>query len=1037
MATIPIYLQIIERGIFFDFNTSMRKSLLLLTLVCAFLNGQGQNWKVLYDSTEIYWNKDWGKCVALLEEALPLAAEDISPTSSNYMVLMNDLGLAYLESGNYPKAESIFVDLIGLKKDRLGVNSSEYAASVVNLAGIYQDLGEGDKAEKLYIEAIDNFKVSLGDQHPDYATAIQNLGQLYESEARFTQAESLYLSAIEIRKVAIGSFHPNYASSLFSLGRLYRKTGDYKKSKENFEQALEIYEKSYGKFHPTYANATGELGVLMQSMGQYTVAEKYLSETVKLKQNIYGKGHQQVAEAMNNLGSLNRVMGNFTKAESNYRQAEKIFEKTLGGNNPDYGTVLNNLGDFYVGVFEFEKARPYYNEASEIFKTNFGTGHPSYANTLNNLASLNRKTGNFKESEKFYKITLAIDENTLGKQHPAYATSLNNLAILYVATKRYSQAEPLYKESIRIKKATLGANHPAYAKSLNNLALLYMTQEDLGKAEPLFVEAIENQLNQIHTIFPALSEKEREAFYNTLRADLERFNTYAVFRALDNPNILEHMYNNQLTTKALLFNSSAKTRQSILQSNNAALIDDFGKWRNLRETLARLYQLPKMDLAQKETEMKRLEEEVEALEKNLSQRSALFAKDNNRQSYTWRDVQDNLEPNEAAIEIIRFRRYKIDQDGNSKVNPDVNIPEFLNYGFTDEVLYAALIVDQHTTSHPKLVLLEDGKDLETRDLSYYKNAIHYVVNDGNSYQKYWSKIAEQLPKSVKKIYVSPDGVYNKINLNTIKDPKTKNYLLDDGAVYTITNTKDLIENKQRSFRSKEAVLMGNPNYMWEGVTPAPQIASKEVRDYLDLLPGTGREVKNIGDLLNSKKWDAKIYQADNAQESILKATSNPRILHIATHGFFSSDIINSGNSNDFLNSGLLLAGSSNALYHKRNNLSLSDAEDGILTAYEAMNLNLDETELVVLSACETGLGTVKNGEGVYGLQRAFKVAGAQTIILSLWRVDDTTTQKLLGYFYQGWLQHQDKHRAFREAQIKLREEYLFPYYWGAFVMIGV
>ncbi len=1015
----------------------MRIFLFFFLIITTALPSAAQNWKQLYDSTEIYWDQDWDKCVALLEAALPLAARDMSPTSRNYMVLMNDLGLAYLESGDFNKAKDLFVDLVELKKDLLGINSAEYATSQLNLAGIYQDLGEYEKAESLFLEAIENYKVSLGDQHPDYATAVQQLGQLYESQARYTQAEALYLNAINIRKFAIGSFHPNYASSLYSLGRLYRKTGDYQRSKAYFEEALSIYEKSYGQLHPTYANATSELGILMQSMGQYTLAEAYLTQTINLRRNIYGNQHRQLAESLNNLASLYQTIGNFEKAERNYRQAEKIFEKSLGNQNPDYATVLNNLGDFYVEVMEFEKSRPYYQKALMIFEQVYGTQHPLYANTLNNIASLNRKTGSFKEAEQLYLRTLKVDEQTVGKNHPAYATSLNNLAILYVATKKYEKAEPLYLESIRIKEATLGKNHPSYAKSLNNLALMYMTLEDFHKAEPLFLEAISNQLYQINTIFPALTEKEREAFYNTLRSDLERFNTFAVLHSLDNPSIAGEMFNNQLTTKALLFNASDKMRNNILNSNNLELINEFAHWRDLREKLARLYQLPKIDLDAKQQTMSQLEQEVEALEKSLSQRSAVFARENERRQLTWQDVRDQLGEHEAAVEVIRFRRYKIDPEGKSKVDKDLNVPEFLNYGFTDEVLYAALIVEKDTKDHPKLVLIENGQQLETRHLAYYKNAVHYVVNDKNSYEQYWSQIDQELGSQIKTVFFSPDGVYNKINLNAIRIPESDQYLIDYTDVIPITSTRDLVDKKPETNPQAPMALFGDPDYQWEGVDPPATGNALEISDYLDPLPGTADEVKSIEKLVTAAGWSSELFTGAQAREKTLKQLKNPRVLHIATHGYFSAEVLKASENNHFLNSGLLLAGASNALYYRRNQLSFSEEEDGILTAYEAMNLDLDQTELVVLSACETGLGTVKNGEGVYGLQRALKVAGAQNIVLSLWKVDDHTTQKLLYYFYQAWLAHHDKHKAFKEAQIKLREEYLYPYYWAAFVMVGV
>jgi CHAT domain-containing protein len=435
-------------------------------------------------------------------------------------------------------------------------------------------------------------------------------------------------------------------------------------------------------------------------------------------------------------------------------------------------------------------------------------------------------------------------------------------------------------------------------------------------------------------------------------------------------------------------------------------------------------------------EMQSLEKEVEQLEKSLSQRSAIFAKENDRRKLTWKDVRDQLGEHEAAVEIIRFRRYKIDTEGKSKLAKDITVPEFLNYGFTDEVLYAALVVDKSTVDHPKLVLLENGQDLENRFLSYYKNAIHYVVKDHVSHQQYWAQIGEQIAEGIDRVFLSPDGVYNKINLNAIRNPESGNYLIDELGIIPITSTRDLTAKPTEEFSRGPLVLMGNPDYLWDGVAPPASGDQNEIAEYLDPLPGTDQEVQSIAKLMTFDKWSPELYQGAEAREETLKQLQNPRVLHIATHGYFSKDVLQSSVHNDFLNSGLMLAGASNTLFYRRNQLSFAPQEDGILTAYEAMNLNLDQTELVVLSACETGLGTVKNGEGVYGLQRAFKVAGAQTIIQSLWRVDDRTTQKLLYYFYEGWLKHDDKHKAFKDAQIKLREEFLYPYYWAAFVMVG-
>ena len=205
---------------------------------------------------------------------------------------------------------------------------------------------------------------------------------------------------------------------------------------------------------------------------------------------------------------------------------------------------------------------------------------------------------------------------------------------------------------------------------------------------------------------------------------------------------------------------------------------------------------------------------------------------------------------------------------------------------------------------------------------------------------------------------------------------------------------------------------------------------------IPVLPATEKEVDEIQKLLIKNSWTANNFKRSNATEENLKRSENPKLIHIATHGFFLSDVDLEDSerselaSNPLFRSGVLLAGAG------VDRDATQSVEDGVLTAYEAMNLNLDQTELVVLSACETGLGEVRNGEGVYGLQRSFLVAGANTVMMSLWQVDDVATQELMNSFYAFWLQGTDKHEAFRKAQLQMKEKYQIPYFWGAFVLIG-
>ncbi len=790
------------------------------------------------------------------------------------------------------------------------------------------------------------------------------------------------------------------------------------------------------------------LGRLFEIAGDFGKAERTMVAAAELRSNFSGENRLEYAGSLNNLGSLYRNLGNIRNAESYFVEARNIYSEILGAQSPQYATAINNLAQVYRISGKTGEAEALYNEAAQIYLNYYGEDHPLYATALNNLARLYRGQGKDDQARELYEKTIEIDKKSLGPKHPQYATSLTNLGVLYMAGAQTDKAEPLYKEALDIRRESLGKKHPQYARSLNNLALLYLANDRLVEAEPLFTEAIQVQIESIKSLFPSLSEKEKEDYYKTVRLDQERFNTLVVLLERENPKIIAELFNNQLATKAMLFSATDKMRRTIMASGDKALIQEFLEWRNLKADLARYYQVGKDELEKRKINLEDLENHANDLEKSLSLRSEIFAHETDQRKYTWHDIQASLAPDEAVIEIIRFREFGFRKTASR-----------IDFGFTPSIHYVALVVTKGNVNGPDLVLLENGDELEAKYLSNYKNSLKFRVEDWYSYDQYWAKIAEKL-KGINKVFISPDGVFNKLNPNVFYDTKTGKFLIDELDVEQVTNSKDILEKTVKENPIRTAVMIGNPDYdispegrrnVVQGKPYVPQTVGGYI-DYTKIkygyqyfvnLPGAQEEIVKINEITSSHNWENQTYMKATALEEVVKAVQSPKVLHIATHGFFSQNVVNSvekygvSADNPLFQSGLMLAGSGNTVYQRQvgggSNLAI---EDGILTAFEAMNLNLDNTDLVVLSACETGLGEVRNGEGVYGLERAFKVAGAKSIIMSLVKVQDQATKELMMLFYQDWVELGNKREAFQKAQKEFRLMYDDPYIWGAFVMIG-
>jgi tetratricopeptide (TPR) repeat protein len=971
----------------------------------------------------------------LFKEIITISKQIYERDKIEYTRPINNLATLYKTMSRYSEADVLYQEVLNTRHETIGDNTLDYASALINLGLLYKSMNEYNKSEVYFLSALSIYEVIIGEYHESYVSALINLAGLYRTIGRLQEAEPLYNKALSIYKITSGTKTINYANLLNNIALYYDEVGRYEQAEEYYKKALEITQELSGENNPEYATTLNNFALLYKNTGHFEQSEPLYKQAAKIRKETLGEKHPEYATSLNNLASLYESMGRTNDAELLYLQASQIIKDVFGTQNHYYANTLNNLGALYEVQKKYDKAEKLYNEALEIIKITLGDKHPEYATAMNNLALLQQSRGNFKQAEKLYLDNLQKTKEALGAKHPNYATALSNLAGLYEHIARYGEAEKLYLEAFKIREEVLGKKHPSYTLTLSSLARLNSALKKYEIADTLWQKTIGNYLGEIQDFFPQMSEKEKGQFYKTISNDFEEFNSYAVLRSVDHPASLSQMYNNQLATKALLLNSSNKLRQRILSSGDTALIHLFKTWVSQKEYLSKIYSLSKPEIKKLAINIDSVENANNELEKRLSVKSELFKNTNEIKYYSWQDVQSYLKEGEAAIEMIRFPKYKFDSAGV----------------YSDSIYYAALIVKKTTTGHPDLVLIKDGNELEKRYINYYKNSIKIRSQDLLSYDKFWKSISENLA-GIKKVYFSPDGVYNQVNINSLQDGNTKKFVFDEIELDNITNTKDLITHRPVKAGKKHMVLIGNPNYSLDESKKGKVLENDSYDNYLNQLPGTEEEVKGINKTMSQNGWNPKLFIGNNATEKTIKSVNNPKVLHIATHGFFEKDMANKEEKNKnsesdkitenpLLRSGLMLAGASITLYNKRHAVFNSDKiesdfEDGILTAYEAMNLNLDNTDLVILSACETGQGEIINGEGVYGLQRAFVIAGARSIIISLWKVNDETTQKLMSAFYQELIKTGNKGTAFKNAQSALKKEFPDPYYWGAFVMVG-
>ncbi|MEP7196059.1 MAG: CHAT domain-containing tetratricopeptide repeat protein [Saprospiraceae bacterium] len=915
-------------------------------------------------------------------------------------------GRALYLNGKLKEAEKYYLEAKSIYETTRKNDQPDYAWVLNNLGGLYWQIANYAESEKYYLEAISTRKRILGVQHPDYAWSLHNLAILYVDMGFYEKAEPLYLHAKEIRKINPGVESNDYAYSLNHLALLYDKLGNIELAEDYHLQAKEIFQKVRGTDHPDYAWCLGNLSQLYQEMGNYEKAEKYALEVISIREKVLGKNHADYASAISGLASIYLDKSEFEKAESLFIQACQLKENIYGKQHEEYAKSIVNLATYYQNVGDFSKSNSLLIESKTIRQKLFGTEHLSYAESLLLLANNTFETNHLQEAKSYYVSAKNIFYKLFGEKNINYMACLEGLTNINIKRNKLPDAISLIRSSREIQKSLI----------LN--ASRHLSEQELS----FYIQQYEYKQNIVFSL------------------------------AQHSDSISDLAYNNTLFYKGFLMNSAIQIKHLVNLDSTTSIINN--ELKSFDRRLAKEYSKP----SNERNSVSELEDHINTLEKDLTKKVTNLKE--LKSQITWKQVQEKLKSNEAVIEFIDY-----------------------NYSFpeqTDSIYYAALLIKPEFKK-PKFILLCKGDELDSilqskgarrleyiNDLYTFKNrgAVPIEHKKRNLAELIYLPLQNEL-ENINTIYYSNSGLLHRINLNAIPISESET-IADKYQLIELNSSRQLAIPNISINKNNDAILFGGINYDSDSSLNNAQsmIASRAHQELTfqqkepnsrgaswEYLPGTEREVTAIDKILNTNGVNTHLLKSYQATEEYFKSIGidnnpSPKILHIATHGFFFSDPKGSRQSSvvshqeepvfkmsehPMLRSGLLLSQGNEGWNGDRASV---EGEDGVLTAYEISQMNLSNTELVVLSACETGLGDIQGNEGVYGLQRAFKIAGVKYLIMSLWQVPDKQTSLLMISFYKKWLENKMSiPDAFHAAQKELRDIGLDPYQWAGFVLI--
>jgi CHAT domain-containing protein len=987
----------------------------------------------------------------------------------DYAQTMYAIGILYLKKRDYKSSLNYYEKAKDIFEYTIGEMHPLYAKTLSTLGSIYNIIGDMDISESYLLKSTNILKITLGEFHPDYIMGMINLGDFYCEHKNFKNAESCFdLDLNYLSKIwSTNSYY--YAKIINSIGLFHWHTGNFDKAEELLKSSYEIIKNNYNEQHYAYLSFLVNLGSFYSEIGNYTYSEKYLKHGLEIANKNEMLGSTYII-LLQSLGVLNMNIGNYNISEIYLKESVELAKKTHGINSIKTAECLHNLATLYLESGQLNAAENLLKEAIDIKKKTIGVEHPDYASTLNNLANFNSEIGQLDTAENLLKEAIDIMKKTIGVEHPDYILSLISLGCVHSDNKKILEANAAYKDALTILKKTSYSEAENYSNLFQNLAFNFLELGEFDSAKAYMNIAYTKRNNHLKNNFQFLSSEEKLAYWNKEKWQYLKFNFFSLKTYESLKSIAELSYNVNITTKSLLSETSLEFKKAIAESNNLELNEQFNK---MKYCFGTYYKMQSEGSNNFEL-MENYKNQADSLDKILVNSLGEYAAAKQKFEISWKDVQNSISSEEAAIEFAQY------------------------YDVKDSLFKYMALVLRPGYEYPKLIKLGTEKEIQKAVNNKDFQSLYSLVWEG----------LDSLLDGVKTVYYSPSGELNNVAFSALcyqsldttqKFSESKNtaqrstkvviesedgqscsnYLIDKYNLHQLSSTRYLADgtlNKDKAM-NLSIQLLGAINY--DAIPEQKNLEEKEQtnedfvleinlnkqiergknkkdRDIdrkMAYLPGTKAEVNNVSKLLKNNNWKVTVKTEKDAGEYELKKNliaSNPGVLHIATHGFAFPDEEQKVNyqieprrksnykisDNPMVRCGLMLSGSNISWTGNPQKMIAETGDDGILTAAEVSNLNLSKTKLVVLSACQTGLGKIEGSEGTFGLKRGFKLAGVEQLIVSLWSVPDKETMELMTTFYDDLTKTKNPVISFEKAQKEMRQKYpTEPLKWAGFVLV--